>query len=99
MHPRVLFINIWNTLKVINHLAHENPKDPWAQNQQFLKIVGKVIKFRALSIYSTTYVFRTCQKNTFSVTVGGGIDDFTYQIIWQSIFMTKQYELQNNICN
>ena len=38
---------------------------------------------------------RTCQKNTFSVTVGGEIGDFTYQIILQSIFMTKKYELKN----
>jgi hypothetical protein len=27
--------------------------------------------------------------------VGGGIGDFTYQIILQSIFMTKKYELKN----
>jgi hypothetical protein len=38
---------------------------------------------------------RTCQKNTFSVNVGGGIGDFTYQIILQSTFMTKKYELKN----
>jgi len=34
-------------------------------------------------------------NTTFSVTVGGGIGDFTYQIILQTIFMTKQYELKN----
>jgi hypothetical protein len=29
------------------------------------------------------------------VAVGGGIADFTYQIIIQRIFMTKKYELKN----
>jgi hypothetical protein len=38
---------------------------------------------------------RTCQNDTFGVTVGGGIGDFIYQIILQSIFMTKKYELKN----
>ena len=38
---------------------------------------------------------RACQKNTFSVAVRGGIGDFTYQIILQSIFMTNKYELKN----
>ena len=38
---------------------------------------------------------RTCQKNTFSVAVRVGIGDVTYQIILQSIFMTKKYELKN----
>ncbi len=36
-----------------------------------------------------------CLNNTFSVTVGGGIRDFTYQIILQSMFMTKNYKLKN----
>jgi hypothetical protein len=38
-------------------------------------------------------------KNTISVTMGGGIHDFTYQIILQSIFMTKKYELKNKVIN
>ncbi len=39
---------------------------------------------------NTIILNRTCQKNTFSVTVGDGIGDFTYQIILQSIFMTNK---------
>ncbi len=38
---------------------------------------------------------KTVQKNTFSVTVRGGIGDFIYKIILQSLFMTKKYELKN----
>jgi hypothetical protein len=38
---------------------------------------------------------QTCEKNTFSVGVGGGFGDFTYQIILQSIFMTENYTHKN----
>ncbi len=48
-----------------------------------------------LSFIHSQYIYRTCQKSTFSVTEGGGIGDFTFQIIVQSIFMTKNYELNN----
>jgi hypothetical protein len=44
--------------------------------------------------YMVTLVQKT-QKNIFSVAVGGGIGDFTYQMILQSIFMTKKYKLKN----
>jgi hypothetical protein len=38
-------------------------------------------------------------KNTFSVAVGEGISDFTYQIILQSIFMTKKHQQKFQLCN